>query len=112
MSSTIIIHGTQGAGKTNGVKKALEGRKTVWLCPDIVATAGHFAFSEVEPDTEFIVLDGVGEISFFKWLIRADQILINKKGSEPFTMPRPALILISNYMDNTHLDIATSKIFP
>jgi GTPase SAR1 family protein len=100
MYNTIFIHGTAGSGKSTMVKKFCEGKKSVWLpfyqLKNYKSIEDPFLFQKVTKETEVIVFDEVPSIKAVRPLIEAETITIEKRGFEPFTIPKPLIIIISN----------------
>ena len=94
MSKTIIITGKARSGKTTKAKELTKGKKTVWIDPGQLSNA--FAFDLVKTDTERIVIDGAGLSNKILCIVFCKRIEINKRGSAPFEIDRPELIIVSN----------------
>lgn len=112
MGKVTIIIGAVASGKTMKAKEMTATKKMVWL--DRLNFEDPFLFESITPDTEVIVMDELcskKNLSEIKLLITTPLLMVNRKGKSSFTVERPEIIIVSNYLkkedfrERPHLEI-------
>ena len=88
-----VIYGAPETGKSTKAREVTKGKKAVWFHEK--GLTGPFAFSQVEKDTEFLVIEEAENIDLCKSIAALDEIVIEKQCKIPFGMKRPHLIIVT-----------------
>lgn len=88
----ITIQGKQGEGKTTLAKKICKGKKVSFI--EEYSLKSPFWASQIDNDTDFILVDNVRDYEETYSVFRAEQLTINRPCKEKFDIKMPDVILV------------------
>lgn len=100
MHKVTIILGPNGSGKTTKALELCKGKKAVWLTN--INLRNLYPYSEVEIDTDIIVIDEAANMPIVNYLIYSVAIVCQKPHGEFCLREMPEIILTSNFITEMH----------
>jgi broad-specificity NMP kinase len=89
-----IITGPPASGKTSKAIQMTEGKNAYCLQGHDILS--DFWTSRLTEETEIILLDDVSRKDCLKLLITAENLIVNRKGTDSFEIKRPELVITTN----------------
>ena len=98
MKTTIII-GPPNSGKTRKAEELTKDKKAIWIHSNDLSHC--FALSEVQKDTEVIVLEDMRHVVQLKQILMCKTLMVNRQYEPPFTIEKPDLIITSSCLNES-----------
>lgn len=102
-----LITGPANSGKSTKAKEITKNKNTEWFTG---RKLNHtYAFSQVDDNTEYLVIDEANNIDQLKCFFKDDKLLINRKMKKPIHIKLLNIIIISQTIKADHILNLISK---